>query len=75
MRLTMEKDCVICGELDCIHEITKVLVLDDYPDIEYLTHLLICSQCECFHAGSKEMYLNKLEMLMALNKKYHLKKT
>lgn len=65
----MSEDCVVCGGIDCIAELTKISTLDGFPEIEYLTHFIMCSECGTYHAGGIHLHLNKIEMMIALEKK------
>lgn len=64
----MEENCVICGAENCISEIIKISRLKTCDSIQYFTRFSHCSECGVDTANHIHMHLNKLEMLIALEK-------
>lgn len=64
----MGDECGICEKKDCLAEIIKISTLKDDCSIKYLTRYTSCGECGAMYASGMHLHLNKLEMIMALEK-------
>lgn len=64
----MDEECVICGTLNTLAEIISIKKLKTDERVTYLTRMVHCSACGTYSASPIHLHLNKLEMLMALEK-------
>ena len=64
----MNEECAICGAINTLAELINIKTLNDNKNITYITRMLHCTECKTYSASSMHMHLNKLEMLMALEK-------
>jgi len=70
----MDEECTICGSLNTLAEIIHIKQLKTDKRVRYLFRMVHCSSCGTDSAGGLHLHLNKLEMLMALEKQKALSK-
>lgn len=70
----MNEECAICETLNTLSEIITIKKLKTNETITYLTRMVHCSSCGTYSASGIHMHLNKIEMLIALEKQKALSK-
>lgn len=64
----IDEECAICDTLNTLAEIISIKKLKTDERVTYLTRMVHCSACGTYSANGIHLHLNKLEMLMALER-------